>query len=215
MQGLAAALILAMGGGGVATYRASQHVVSLERETADLREGQQALARGREAGQGDRARRPRPALRRRCAPGPGSEEARQTVEAARGAVGEKTLDHDRLRAYADALDGLQALMEGQERIAALDRRLGDLAAWAGEREGKSEATAEAGRAPRRWRRRRAATVRSEAYDGNSITCARGRSPEGPSTGPGPGGAGRSRGPPVACATGPADPGCDLNGHPIF
>ena len=45
----------------------------------------------------------------------------------------KALDHDRLLAFGDALDALQARLDTLDRIAALDHRRDDLAGWAADR----------------------------------------------------------------------------------
>ncbi len=64
---------------------------------------------------------PAPATRRRpCA----------TADSARHAVDPSALENDRLRTFGDALDALEARLVTLEKIAALDRRSDDLAAWA-------------------------------------------------------------------------------------
>lgn len=141
---LAAALGLALCGGAAAAYGVAQHVVSLQREAQRLRDTQAALAEERESARAaelaalDRrhaALRGRPLAR-------DAEEARTTAEAARNALDPRALDHNRLRAFGDALDALETRLDAIERIAALDRRHADLAAWAAERR-RPEATAAA------------------------------------------------------------------------
>ncbi|WP_437717212.1 hypothetical protein WMF45_12815 [Sorangium sp. So ce448] len=141
---LAAALGLALCGGAAAAYGVAQHVTSLEREAQRLRDAQAALADERESARAaelaalDRrhaALRGRPLAR-------DAEEAAATAEAARNALDPRALDHSRLRAFGDSLDALETRLDALERIAALDRRHADLAAWAAERR-RPEATAAA------------------------------------------------------------------------
>lgn len=132
IYGLGVALGLALVGGGVAVFESSQRVSALERDASQLREAQASLSREHE-----RARQTelgaldlrmaallsRPLARQAA-------DARKTAEAARGAVDPKAIDHDRLRAFADALDALQARIEAAEKLDALDRRRESLAGWA-------------------------------------------------------------------------------------
>ncbi len=130
---LGAALLVAIAGGVVASYQASDRIARLSQEAGELREAGQALAREREQGKAIELAaldRRFAALRARSAAGD-TDEARKVAEAARRAVDERALDHDRLRAYGDALDGLEARLDGLSRLAALDRRRANLAAWAG------------------------------------------------------------------------------------
>ena len=210
--GLAAALVVALSGGGVTAYRASQQVASLEREVADLRDGQQALAREREhAKTTELSALDRRFAALRAGSLAGAEDARLTAEAARRAVDEKALDHDRLRAYADALDGLQARADGQERIAALDRRYGDLTAWAGSlRRGDATATAQRAAAQAR------ATGADEALRayGGALDHLRETLAQAPSSAPGRVVVDRTGHADRGCA-GPGDPGCGLDGRRVF
>lgn len=149
---LQVALSIAVGllvcGGPAAAYGVHRQVSGLEKETAQLRESQSALSR-----EHDQARTTElAALDRRFAAlvmrpilvtqARATEETRSTAEAARKAIDAKSLDHNRLRAFGDALDALQARIEGLERLAALDRRLADLDVWADQRH-KTEAVAAA------------------------------------------------------------------------
>jgi hypothetical protein len=132
---LAVALGLALCGGGAAAFEGSQRVAALEQEGEHLREGQRALGRERAREQATELAtldRRYAALRARPLAG-GAEEARVTTDAARGTLDAKNLDHDRMRAFGDALDAFQARVETLERLAALDRRKDDLAAWAADR----------------------------------------------------------------------------------
>lgn len=208
---LAALLGLVLCGGSAAAYGVSRHVEGLEQDAAQLREGQQALARERESAKTTElaalerryaALRARPLAR-------GAEEARVTAEAARNAVDAKSPDHDRLRAFADALDVLQARIETLAGIAALDRRQADLAAWAAERR-RTELTAAARSAAARAK----ATgddAALRAYEGalDQLRDALAQS----STGPGRPLQSQTVGVSQPCA--PGDPGCGLNGEKVF
>jgi hypothetical protein len=141
---LAIALGLVLCGGAVGAVRVNQHVSSLELDAERLREGQAALARERDHAKSTElsalnkryeALRARPLIR-------GAEEARATAEAARNAVDAKALDHNRMRAFSDALDVLQTRLEALERVSALDRRYDDLVTWSAERR-RGEVTAAA------------------------------------------------------------------------
>jgi hypothetical protein len=149
-RALAAVLGVVLCGGAVAAYQIKQHVAGVEQSAERLREGQSALAQERDHARAtelaalDRRRAAllaHPRLR-------DAEEARVTAEAARSAVDARALDHDHLRAFGDALDALQARLETLDRVAALDRRHADLAAWAAQRR-RSEITAAAGSAAAR------------------------------------------------------------------
>ena len=136
---LAAVLGLSVCGGAAAAWGVHREVTALGQENERLREGQSALARERDQAKAtelaalDRrlaALRERPLGKDDARP---TAEARATVEAARSAVDPKALDHHRLRAFAEALDALEARMTGLERLAALERRHADLDAWADQR----------------------------------------------------------------------------------
>jgi hypothetical protein len=136
---LAAALVAVIGlaviGGGAAAFSVDRRVSALTLEAQSLREGQQALGREREhAKAGELA-----ALDRRHALLKGRAAVKDAAEAAsaaaatRRAIDDKQLDQHRLRAFADALDALEAREAAVDRLAALDRRLADLGAWAADR----------------------------------------------------------------------------------
>ena len=147
---LAVVVGAALLGAGGAAISVSRQVTSLEQETAALREGQTALTHEREqAKQSELAAldKRHAALRERAlgaaqhktlGVGRDVEAASIVAETARATVDPKALDHDRMRAFADALDALQARIETLETVAALDQRKDDLDAWAGERR-KSDA----------------------------------------------------------------------------
>ena len=131
-QALAAALCLALTGGSVAAYGMTRHVAALEQDTGRIRDAEQALAKERDHAKATElaALDRRFALLRARPLARDAEEARSTVEAARNAVDPAAPDHGRLRAFGDALDGLQTRLETLEKLAALDRRRDDLLAWA-------------------------------------------------------------------------------------
>lgn len=132
---LVAVIGLVLLGGSAATYGVKRHVAGLEVDAERLREGQTALSREREDAKAaalSTLDRRYASLRGRSIPRE-AEEARATAEAARNAIDAKALDHSRLRAFGDALDVLEARLNGLEKLASLDRRHADLTAWAGER----------------------------------------------------------------------------------
>lgn len=210
---LAVALGLVLCGGGAAAYGATRHVSALEQDTARLREGQTALARERDNAKSTELAsldRRHAALRARTVAGD-TAEARATAEAARSAIDTKAPDHGRLRAFSDALDALQARFEALDKVAALSRRHADLAAWAASLK-RAEVGAEAQTA--------AARVKATSGDETSIRLYEAaldqmRSALAQSVAA-PGG----RLPPirrevVAGVCPPGDPGCGLDGKPLF
>jgi len=138
---LAAALGLALCGGAAAAYQGSQHVASLEQDTSRLREEHLSLARERDnAKSTDLAALDRRYAALRARPlASGAAEATATAEAARNAIDPRSVDHGRLRAFGEAIDGLDARIAALDKVAALDRREADLAAWAADRR-RSELT---------------------------------------------------------------------------
>jgi hypothetical protein len=130
------------------------------------------------------------------------------VDAARNAIDAKSPDHARVRAFSDALDGLETRLESLEKLATLDRRHANLAAWAAERR-RTDITADARLAARR------AKVTGDdaslrAYEGalNALgdTLAQSAGGSGrPPPQPGPAG--------PTCAD-PHDPLCGFNGRPL-
>ncbi len=141
---LAVALGLVLCGGGVAAYQVSQHVAGLEQSAALRREEHLSLARERDSARATEVAaldRRHATLRARSLIS-SAEDSRSTADAARSAVDVKALDHGRLRAFGDALDALQMRIEMLEKVALLDRREADLAAWAAERR-RTELTAAA------------------------------------------------------------------------
>lgn len=124
---LAAVIGLAVSGGGLTAHQVSRHTERLTLDVAQAREAREALAREREsAKQTELAALDRRRIALEARPTKGAEEARASVEAARRAVDRKALDHDRLRALADALDVLGARLDTLDRLAGLDARRDDL-----------------------------------------------------------------------------------------
>lgn len=132
IYGLGVAFALAVLGGGLATYESSQRVAALEKDAEHLRESQLSLSREHERARATElgaldlrmaALVARPLAKEAA-------EARKTAEAARGALDPKAIEHDRLRAYADALDALQSKIEAAEKLESLERRRESLAGWA-------------------------------------------------------------------------------------
>jgi hypothetical protein len=141
---LAAGLAITLFGSVAMGYQMTRHAAALEQDTVELREGQKALGQER-----DHARTTAlAALDHRHAAllarpfAAEAKDARTTVEQARHAVDEKALDHDRLSAFGDALDVLEARIDTLGKLSALDKRRDDLAAWAAERR-RPEAAADA------------------------------------------------------------------------
>jgi hypothetical protein len=212
---LAAALALVVAAAGLGGYRLNSQLGSVEQEAERLRDGQQALAKEREHAKATElnalerrfaALGTRPNLRQ-------AEEARAAAETARKAIDTRALDHDRLRAFADALDALEGRLDGLDRLDALDQRRADLAAWAAERK-RSDVLAATGTAAARAR----ALCDESALRGYEAALDRAREAlaKEPPTGGGrqaiaktDGGSGGRTCP------GPGFPGCGLDGKPIF
>jgi membrane protein involved in colicin uptake len=209
---LAAVIGLAALGGSATAYGVTHKIAAMEQSADQMREGQQALARERENAKATELAaldRRHAALRARPLVSEAAE-AGATAEAARKAIDPKSLDHDRLRAFGDALDALQARIEAVEKLAQLDRRLGDLTAWAAERK-RGEATAAARNAASRAKAtgtEDAVRAYERALDQLHDWLAQSKTPTG-----GGGAVQASSGPGRPCLAG--DPGCGLDGRPIF
>jgi len=207
---LAAALGLVLCGGSAAAYAVTGHVAGLEQDAAQLREAQQALARERDSAKATELA----ALERRYAAlraqplARGAEDARLTAEAAHNAIDAKSPDHHRLRAFGDALDGMEARIDALEKLTALDRRHADLTAWAAERR-RTEVTAAARSAAARAKAT-ADEAALRAYEGaldqlrdtlaHTSAASGGKTPTDVVV-------------KTPCVAG--DPGCGLNGEKIF
>lgn len=208
---LAAALGLVVCGGAAAAYGVARHVAGLQQEAQQLRDAHAALAEERESARAaelaalDRrhaALRARPLAR-------DAEEARATAEAARNALDPRALDHSRLRAFGDALDALETRLDALEKVAALDRRHADLAAWAAERR-RPEATAAAQVAAARARTPGADEGAIRAYE-SALAQLREALARPAAPGPRPQVGVGSRQP--ECAN-PGDPMCGFDGRPL-
>lgn len=206
---LAAVIAVVVCGGSAAAYAVTQHVADLEQDAERLREGQTALSRERESARATAlaALDKRHAALRARPPVQGAEEARATADAAHRAIDPKAVDHERLRAFGDALDVLSARLDTLERIAALDRRLEDLIAWAAERRRSEAATAAKAAAARAKLSGTDEALR--AYDTalNELRDALTRSTGSGGSQPGP----EPKGP--KC-TDPHDPLCGFNGQSL-
>lgn len=210
--GLAVALGFVLCGGAVVGYQGAQRVAGLEQTAAQLREEHVSLARERDSARATELAaldRRLAALRARSMISK-ADEARTTADAARSAIDASAPDHGRLRAFGEALDALEARIEALEKVAALDRREADLAAWAAERR-RPEITAAARTAAARARAA-ADEGAVRAYEG-ALDQLRDALAKGVAT------AGRSAAASqtgvvnAACAQG--DPGCGLDGTRIF
>jgi hypothetical protein len=130
------------------------------------------------------------------------------VDAARNAVDARSPDHDRVRAFSDALDGLENRLDTLEKLASLDRRHANLAAWAAERR-RAEIAADARLAASRAKiTGDAGALRAyeSALDALGDILARSAGPSGrPLPGLDPAG--------PKC-TDPNDPLCGFNGRPL-
>jgi hypothetical protein len=211
---LASALGLVLCGGALAAYQGSQRVASLEQDASRLHEEHASLARERDNAKSTELA----ALDRRYAAlrarplAAGAEEARATVEAARNAIDPRAIDHGRLRAFAEAEDGLDARIDTLEKLAALDRREVDLVAWAADRR-RPEITSAARGAAARAKSSGADEASLRLYEGalDQLHDALAQTPTS---------AGAIGKPPVvsaaakqACVQG--DPGCGLDGTRLF
>jgi hypothetical protein len=209
---LGAVIVLAIAGGSTAAYSVDRHIAGLVRDPDQLREGQQALAREREHAKAtelaalDRrldALRARPSIA-------DAGEALRTAREARNAVDPKALDQDRLRAFADALDALEARLVTADRVAALDRRRDDLAVWATSLR-RGEALTEAKAAG--TRARVLGTDEAAVAYASALDRARDGFAKSPAMGwHGKGAAASDKGG-TSCL--PGDPGCGFDGRPIF
>jgi colicin import membrane protein len=210
---LALALGLVLCGGGVAAYQTSQQVAGLEQSAALRREEHVSLVRERDSARATELAaldRRYAALRARSSAS-SADEARRTAEAARSAVDVQALDHGRLRAFGEALDALEMRIEALEKVAALDRREADLAAWAAERR-RTEITAAARSAAVRARAASADEGAIRAYEGalDQLRDTLAQAVVGAGRAPAASQPGVVK---AACAQG--DPGCGLDGTRIF
>jgi hypothetical protein len=210
---LASVIGLAVCAGAMSAWAADRRVTALTADADRLREAQQALSHEREQAKATELSaldRRHTALRARVVPG--VEELRASAEAARRAIDPKAPDHDRLRAFGDALDALETRVALLERIGQLDYRGADLNAWAADQRRKGDVTAAAKAAGTRARLMvtdDAVTTYEKALDQLHQTLAQGASAR--PGGPGVAVAGATDG--SSCL--PGEPGCGLDGKRIF
>ncbi|MEP7121185.1 MAG: hypothetical protein ABJE95_09760 [Byssovorax sp.] len=211
---LAAALGLVVLGGGAAGYQASQRVASLEQDTSRLREEHLSLARERDnAKSTDLAALDRRYAALRARPlASGAAEATATAEAARNAIDPRSVDHGRLRAFGEAIDGLDARIDALDKVAALDHREADLAAWAADRR-RSELTSAARGAAARARSSGADEASIRLYEGALDQLRNELAQTKTGTGAAVSGVVGPVKTTVACKDG--DPGCGLDGTRLF
>jgi hypothetical protein len=211
---LGAALFLALCGGAAMAYQGAQRVASLEQDTSRLREEHSSLARERDNAKSTELA----ALDRRYAAlrarplASGASEATATAEAARNAIDPRSPDHGRLRAFGEAIDGLDGRLDALDKVAMLDRREADLAAWAADRR-RSELTVAARGAAARAKSSGADEASIRLYEGALVELRDALAQTTTGTGgaakplPIPGAAKQ------ACKDG--DPGCGLDGTRLF
>ncbi len=211
---LAGALALAVSASGFGAFAASRKTAALEQDVSALRDEGLALGREREAAKGAALE----GLDRRFAmlkarPIAGSEAARASAEAARGAVDPRSPDRGRVRAFSDALDALEARLATADKLATLDRRQADLGAWAAERK-HPEILAAARTAGARAR----ASGEGDAVRGYEAALDQAREALSHETPPAAGGrvplAGKAE-PTVKGVCPQGDPTCGLNGERVF
>ncbi|MCK6536594.1 MAG: hypothetical protein L6Q84_26785 [Polyangiaceae bacterium] len=211
VMGAALALVVALGGLGAwdAAGRASKH----ERTTQELLQREHSLVRERD----DAKRSELQSLERRHATllarsrAGDAKAAQQTADSARAAVDPRAPSHDRLRAFADALDVLEARIDLLDEVARLDRRGADLAAWAASKNHAKRlvaVNAAARAAKAETAGREAAIAYERALDNLSHELSEKSG----------GGSREASGEPVVgagrtCQEG--DPGCGLDGRPLF
>ncbi len=213
--GLAAALGLALLAGSLGAYEASQHVTRIEQDASRLHDENLALGRERDnAKSTDLAALDRRYAALRARPlAAGAEEARATAEAARGAIDIRAIDHGRLRAFADAIDGLDARVDALDKLAALDHREADLAAWAADHR-RAEITAAARAAGLRARSPGADESALRLYE-VALDQLRDALAQSPSSGGVAGHATTTTATSTKQACAQGDPGCGLDGTRIF
>jgi hypothetical protein len=209
--GLFAILALVVAVGGVSTYQNGEHTQKLERTAEELKDRERSLTREK-----DEAKRVElAALDRRhesLVARPGAKQAteqKKTADDARAMLGSASLGHDRLRAFADALDSLETRIDAAEELGKLERRHADLEAWA-RAIGKKRAGATAVEMQKRAR----ASLGSQAladYERALNDLADGLGDRVP-PGTGPVATTDTR-PSGKCN--PDDPGCGLDGRPVF
>jgi hypothetical protein len=209
---LAGALALAVCGGSASAYAVNRQLTALEQEAERLRERQASLVREREqlvGGELALLDRRFAALRGRA--GAGATDETRAAEVVRNQLDAAAVDRGRLRAFADALDMLAVRLDLDERVAHLDRRHADLAAWAAKQRRGEVMTPVSGAAMRA----RAAAADEAALRAYDSALSRARAALANESAPGP----RTEGGKVVGAqarcTNPHDPLCGLDGQPLL
>jgi hypothetical protein len=208
--GVALSVCFALGGFGF--WDASARTSKYERSVEELRERERAVLRERD----DSKRVELQSLERRHATllaRPRTADAKPTLEAAesaRAAIDVRSPSQDRLRAFADSLDVLDRRLDVLDEVALLDRRGRDLASWAS----SQKRTA-------RLESVKTAALRAKAEDaGADAISAYERELDGVASelgertrGAARPHAGEPTGAERTCREG--DPGCGLDGKPLF
>jgi hypothetical protein len=209
--GLAAVLALVVAVGGVSAYQNGERTQKLEQTADELKDRERSLTREQ-----DEAKRVElTALDRRhenLLARPGVKQAteqKKTADAARAGLGTASLGHDRLRAFADSLDSLESHIDRAEEMAKLETRHADLQAWASA-VGKKRAGATA--IEKQKRARTTPTVAALADYERALNELADGLGERVAAGKGPIVASDTR-PNGRCN--PDDPGCGLDGRPVF
>lgn len=128
---LAGVIGLVVLAGSAAGWAVDGHVTAIERDSQRLREDRWAVSQaydGAMASQLASLDRRHAALREVNLKS--AEKARLHAEAARSAIEAGGVDAPKLAAFGEAVDSLAAVVARSERLAAHDKRLSDLAAWA-------------------------------------------------------------------------------------
>lgn len=144
-HGLLAGIAFLLLTGAAGGHHLVTKVGRVEREAAALREEQRATAREQERALATELA----ALDRRYLKLKDRAADSKVADAARSAIA-AACNAETLRAFADALDALEARLSFAQRIEELDRRHADLAAWAAQ-QGKTSLTAPARAAAKRAR----------------------------------------------------------------
>ncbi len=211
--GLAVALGLSILGGGVFGFQTKQKLAEMEARAERLDEGRSALSREREQARStELASLDKRFATLRSRLGENKSEVALTVaEAARAAIDPKALDHHRMRTFGEALDALQAKIEAREKITALDRRYVDLGVWAAQQRKQSvlSEAEEAGKRAKATTDVAAIAAYERALDGARRELGQGAKAASGAI------AVADNNKKTAGVCQPGDPGCGLDGKPLF
>jgi colicin import membrane protein len=218
---LASVIAVVLLGGSAAAWTANGHVDALAASNQKLRNDRFALEQTHDQALSSSltALDVRHAKLRKRAESDIAEQARIKAEAARSAIEAGGMTAAKLRAFGDALDVLELRADLAERVAAADRRYGDLSRWAHDK-GVEKALAPARRAATTAHAAASNDAKATAYEkaldelaatlagakGNARV-ARGRVPSGSEGQDGS----KTTTPGTAC-TNPHDPMCGLDGQ---